>query len=109
MSLVPRVGGHPHVSVLTVRRLVSQESRGRRPDREALHQNQPVSRERRGHLLPAGEWSHALPISAGVRESFLLRHCLCCIVFHMYLAASPVTDVSSSDGIQFRSILSDGE
>lgn len=109
MSLVPGVGNHPHVSVFAIRRLVSQESRGRRPDREALHQNEPVSWERGGHLLPAGERSHALPVTAGVRGSFLLCHRLCCIVSHMYLAVAPVTVVSSSDGVQFRSILSDGE
>lgn len=48
------------------RRAPRQEGGAVRSEREAVHQDQPVPRQRRGHLLPEGERRHGLPVPAGV-------------------------------------------
>ncbi len=37
-----------------------------RLEREAVHKDQPVTRQWSGHLLPKAEWCYGLPLSAGV-------------------------------------------
>ena len=99
LSMAPRVGSPPASCLcLPLHRLVSKESCGCWPEREALHQNQPVSWKWCGYLLPARKWSHALPVSAWVRKKFFYIIAFVVLYSTSTLLGHLVMTVHLSDG-----------